>query len=356
MKVALLGLSHPHSGLLLTTLENLPEITSVCLWDSDPAIVARPDLPASRKVVQISADLDGVLAQTDLVFAIVCVRHDQAADLARRVVAAGKHLLAEKPVGLTSAEIVGVRDAATRAAVVASVLYPRRFHPCIAAARALVQSGVLGPLLTVECRFLTTQVKFRNPESWLFRRDQAGGGILLWLGCHCLDLLHHVTGDEIAEVGALLATRSGEAIDVEDAAALMLRLSSGAIGTFHAGYTLAHRGQGYLNPGGYDSYLGFNGRSGRIVWPDLEPRLFIERPPEPGMSPQREASFIIPPSSSYGGTAGENFFRRFIAATQGNEPPPTTLDDAVRTARIVEAAEASTASGKIIRISSAVAS
>lgn len=268
MKVALLGLSHPHSGLLLTTLENLPEITRVFLWDSDPAVVAQPNLPASRKGTQPTSDLDAILALPDVVFAVVCVRHDQAAALAFRVVAAGKHLLAEKPVGL-------------------------------------------------------------------------------WLGCHCLDLLHHVSGDEITEVGAMLAIRSGESIDVEDCAVLTLKFRSGAVGTFHAGYTLAYSGQGYVNASGYDSYLAFNGRSGRIVWPDLEPRLLIESPPSSSLAPQRVESYVIPPSSSYGGTAGEEFFRRFIAATRGKGAPPTTLDDALRTARIIEAAANSATAGRM---------
>jgi len=350
MKVALLGLSHPHSGVLLTTLENLPEVTGVYLWDPDAAVVARPDLPPSRKIAGTSADLDAVLAQPGLAFAIVCVRNDLGAAVARKVVTAGVHLIAEKPVGLTSAEIADVQAAATRAKVQASVLYSRRFHPAAIAARTVARSGAIGPLLTAECRFLTTQVKFRRPESWLFQRRYAGGGMLLWLGCHCLDLLHYVTGDEITEVGALLAIRSGEAIDVEDCVALALKFRSGAIGTFHAGYTMAYSGEGYLNAGGYDSYLGFNGRTGRIVWPDLEPRLVLETPPGPNRPAQREESFVLPPSTSYGGAGGEDFFRQFIAATQGKGPPPTTLDDALRTARIIEAVAESSADGRFVTV------
>ena len=350
MKVALLGLSHPHAGILLTTLENLPEITTVCLWDPDAAVVARPNLPVARKITHASTDLGAILAQPDLAFAIICVRHDQMAAIALRVVAAGKHLVTEKPAGLTTAEIIAVQRAAASSRVVASVLYPRRFHPCVVAARSLARSDAIGPLFSAECRFLTTQVKFRNPESWLFRRNQAGGGILLWLGCHCLDLLHYVTGDEIVEVGAFFATRSGEAIDVEDTAALTLKYRSGAIGTFHAGYTLAYSGQGYVNIAGYDSYLAFNGRNGRIIWPDLEPRLLVERARAPGTAPMSDEKFSTAPSTSYGAAAGEDFFRRFIAATQGKGPPPTTLEDAARTARIIEAAEESSSSGRVIRI------
>lgn len=350
MKAAILGLTHPHSGILLKTLDNLPEITAIVLWDGDPVVETRPVLPPSRKVTRITSDLATVLAEPDLIFAIVCLRNDQAAAVSQQVLAAGKHLLAEKPVGISSAEIAALQDAAVKAGLVAGVLYTRRSHPCAVAARELAQSGALGALFSIEARFLTTQVRFRQPGSWLFRRSQAGGGILLWLGCHCLDLMHHVSGDEITAVGALLATRSGEAIDVDDTVALALKFRSGAVGTFHAGYTLAYSGEGYVNQAGYDSYLGFNGRTGRVVWPDLTPRLQIEAAPAPGQSPAREQSFELPASTSYGGASGEGFFRQFLAAMQGRGTPPTTLADAVRTARIIEAAEESSRTGRFVPV------
>jgi len=350
MKAALLGLSHPHSEVLFTTLENLPEITEITLWDADPEVVAHTPLAGRSKVGALTVHLETLLADPELRFAIVCARHDLSAALCLRVVQAGKHLLAEKPVGFNAAQIREVQQAADRSGVVASVLYARRAHPCMVAARELLQSGALGPLYSLECRFLTTQVKFRNPESWLFRRDHSGGGILLWLGCHCLDLLQHVAGDDIVEVAAMQATRSGEAIDVEDVAVLSLRFRSGAIGSFHAGYTLAYSGAGYVNQKGYDSYLGFNGHHGRVVWPDLEPRLQIESPVADGASPIREQTFTLAPSTSYGGSYGEGFFRQFIAATQGTSAPPTTLADALQTARLIEAAAESSRTGRFIKI------
>jgi predicted dehydrogenase len=349
MKVALLGLSHPHSALLLATLEHLPEITGICLWDADTDAPKRLS-GSSRKVCLVSTDLDKVLSEPLLTFAVLCVHHDESAALAMRVMAAGKHLVSEKPVGISSAEIARVQCAAAAARVVASVLYVRRCHPVPRAARGLERAGNLGALLTVEGRFLTTQVKFRDPNSWLFRRRQAGGGILLWLGCHCLDLMHYITGDEISEVGAFLATRSGEGIDVEDLATLTLKFRSGAIGTFHAGYTLAYSGAGYANSAGYDSYLGFNHRSGRVVWPDLNPHLLIESPPVRGGSPSREETFPLPTSPAYGGMPGEVFFREFISAVRGESEPPATMADAVRTARILEAAEMSAAQRRIVSV------
>jgi predicted dehydrogenase len=346
MNAALLGLSHPHSSALLATLDNLREIRGIVLWDGDPhAVEKNATLPRSRKARSVTSDLDAALAQCD--FAIVAVRHDEAAALARRVMAAGKHLLAEKPVGLTSTEILGVQRAATRAGVIASVLYPRRVHPCALAMRRRVQAGDLGPLLSLEARFLATQVRFRAPRSWLFRLRESGGGILLWLGCHYLDLLQHISDDEITGVGALLATRSGARIDVEDTAALTLKFRSGAVGTFHAGYALAFSGGGFLNAAGYDAYLALNGRAGRVVWPGVAPRLRVELPRGVG-----EKKFRLRETSSYAGAYGEVFVRQFIAAIRGLAEPPALLADALRTARVIEAAYASNRTGRLVRLDS----
>ncbi|MBI5768064.1 MAG: Gfo/Idh/MocA family oxidoreductase [Verrucomicrobia bacterium] len=342
MHAALLGLSHPHSSALLATLEDLRAIRRVTLWDADPrAVEKNPALPRCRKTALVTANLDAALAACD--FAIVCVPHDRAAALARRVLAAGKHLLAEKPVALSSAEIAALHRTATQAGLVASVLYPRRAHPCAAAMRR--HAAELGPFLSLEARFLATQVRFRDPRSWLFRRRESGGGILLWLGCHYLDLLHYTSGDEIVGVAARLATRSGERIDVEDTAALALQFRSGAVGTFHASYALAFSGGGYLNAAGYDAYLALNGRAGRVVWPSLAPRLHVELP-----SGVRRETFRLRHSDSYAGAYGERFVRQFLAAVRGKAEPPTTLADATRTARIVEAAVRSARTGRLVPV------
>ncbi|WP_221031978.1 Gfo/Idh/MocA family protein [Actomonas aquatica] len=352
MHVALLGLTHPHASPLLRTLELLPEVSRISLWDAanDPASLAA--LPPSAKATPATTNLDAVLAQPDLRAVVLCERHDKLAALALQVIAAGKHLLVEKPVGLTAAEVDQVAQAAERQGVAASVLYVRRHHPCVLAARDRVRSGVLGAPLCIESRFLTTQVQFRRPESWLFKRAQSGGGILLWLGCHCLDLMQYVAGEDIVELSAMLTTRSGADIDVEDLAALTLRFRSGAIGTFHAGYTLAYSGAGYVNMAGYDSYFGYNARQGRIVWPDLEPRLYIEQPRPAGENPGQEETFPLPASAAYGGAGGEQFFRQFFAAMEGQATPPAPLSAAVQTARLVEAALTSSQESRFVKIGS----
>lgn len=349
MKAVLLGLDHPHSRMLLISLQLLDEVTDIIIWGISQDIIDIWKPPADgAKVSMVTADLDTALTVPGLDFAVVAVRHDLMAGVCLRTIAAGCHLLSEKPVGLNAEEIKRVQGAATKAGVVASVLYGRRYHPCVQRARDLLRSGTMGKLRSIECRFLTTQVRYRQPDSWLFRRAQAGGGILLWLGCHCLDLMHHVTGDEIVAVSAMTATQCDESIDVEDTAMLNMRFASGAAGTFHTAYCLANRGEGYRNPAGYDSYLGFNTSEGRVIWPDLQPKLWLESPAVAGSSNPKIETFPVTPSPAYGGSHGLAFMRDFIKAIQGSASPPADLTDALRTARIIAAAYQSSETGRTV--------
>jgi predicted dehydrogenase len=208
-------------------------------------------------------------------------------------------------------------------------------------------------LISVEVRLLTTQVQFRDPRHWLFDKSVAGGGILSWLGCHYIDMIRHVTQDEIVAVSATVATRSGEAIDVEDIAALSLGLQSGAIGSLHAGYTLALSGSGYHNPSGYDTYFGLNGRLGRMSWSSSgrADRLVVETThPAWAGAPQREFDFALAASPAYGGVYGEEFLRAFIRAARKEGATPASGRDAFQVARVIDAAYESDRSGRRVEI------
>ena len=219
---------------------------------------------------------------------------------------------------------------------------------------AFVRQGLLGPLISVEMRIITTQVQFRNPRHWLFSEQQAGGGILAWLGCHYIDLMRYLTGDEVVSVAAEVATRSGEDIDVEDTAVVALRYASGAVGSLHAGYMLALSGGGYHNKTGYDIYVALNGRLGRICYTGTgspEATLYLETThPAWAGAPRRTTHYTPTESAAYGGVAGELFVRAFLRSAQGQGAAPTTGEDAWHVARIVDAAYLSSRSGRRVKL------
>ena len=153
--------------------------------------------------------------------------------------------MAEKPMARTVAETADIVAAAAQNQVQLGICYQNRYHPLVQQARDFYQQGLLGDLMTVEIRQLTTQVQHRLSTPWMFQHQHAGGGMLAWLGCHYLDLMHYVIDDDVVAVSAEVATRGGTEIDVEDVAALTLRFRSGAVGTLHVGYTLALKGARY---------------------------------------------------------------------------------------------------------------
>lgn len=353
VSAALLGVEHPHSLAHLRTLQQLPEVERIYLWDESEEALARVSKELPEKVAGTFTNLDELLAREEIYFVLAAVRNDLGLSILTRCFEAGKHVMAEKPVGRNAAETMVVLEAARKAERNLGVMYQNRSNPVVQEARRIVASGALGDLMTVEMRMITTAVRFRNPQHWLFSKEKAGGGMLSWLGCHYIDLMRYMTGEEIVSVQAEVATRSGEAIDVEDVAVLSMRLQSGAVASLHAGYVLALSGSGYFNPSGYDTYVGINGRLGRIHWsaPGSPSQFSAESAhPEWAGAPQWSGQYTAGASPAYGGKAGEKFLRSFITACQEGQPAWVNGEDALMVARVIDAAYESSQTGKRVDI------
>lgn len=352
LTAALIGLRHPHSAGHIRTLDCLSEVRRIVVWDEDPAALDELRREVRDTPVEQAGSLADLLGRRDLAFVVAAGRNDRNPDLFSAVLEAGHHLLAEKPLGRTATDARRVVAAAERADRRLAVFYTNRYNALIAEARRLVRSGALGTLFSVEVRVLTTQVRFRGPDHWLFDRAKAGGGMLSWLGCHSLDLMQFLTGDPIVSVAAEVATRGADGFDVEDTATLAMRLRSGALASLHAAYVLAVSGGGFYNTAGYDQHVGVNGREGRLWWNDRDtPELHLEsRVAEFAAAPQRTFTFTPAESRAYGGSYGERFVRDFIAATRGEGPVPVPGEAAVRVGMIVDAAYESARTGRRVEV------
>ncbi|MBI3942263.1 MAG: Gfo/Idh/MocA family oxidoreductase [Chloroflexi bacterium] len=353
VKAAILGVTHGHSRGHLRTLQALQEIEGIYLWDEDPGALAKIQQEQEDKIAGTFTNLDDLLGQKDVFFAIAALRNDIGPEICLRTLAAGKHIMAEKPIGRTAADVEPVVLAAERAGLQLGVAYTNRYSPVSQKARELVQQDMIGPLVSMESRIITTQVKARNPKSWLFDKQIAGGGMLSWLGCHYLDTFRFVSGDEVRSVSAEVATMSGEDISVEDVASVSLRFRSGAIATLHAGYLLPLSGPAYQNRPSNETYFGFRGRAGRLYWDSIARPLILNAEstrPEWSSAPMREFLYQLRESPAYGGGYGEDFILAFIRAAQGHGTSPTTGRDALAVSRIIDAAYESSRTGRRIEL------
>jgi predicted dehydrogenase len=342
-RAVMLGINHPHSLAHLRTLQLLPEIESIVIWDAEPQYLEQAQAICADKIVLATTDLQKALNYSNSSFALVSAATPISADLCIEAFKTKHHVLAEKPIGHNSAIIANVLETARQNGRELGVCYQNRGNPLVHEAHMSVKNGLIGELSSVEIRVLTTQVQFRDPSSWLFSQAKAGGGILSWLGCHYLDMMEYVGNDQIVSVSAEVATRSGENIDVEDTAVVSLRFASGAVGSLHMGYT----GSGYHNLGGYDTHIGFYGRGGRLYWVQTSPTLNIESThPSFASAPIRSYTYNVAKSDAYGGVAGERFVQQFLYACE-NDPSasPAPGERALRIAKIIESAYESSRTG-----------
>ncbi|MFN0166961.1 MAG: Gfo/Idh/MocA family protein [Bryobacteraceae bacterium] len=196
--------------------------------------------------------------------ALVTMEGRNAPEAIRAALSAGCHVMAEKPACTRAEDFEPLVRLAERSDRHLMLALATRLHPWIQQARDLVRQGRLGTLYGASFRFLADQTRLTTPEyqgSWFASKTRAGGGQLLWLGIHYIDLAQYISGQTIRKVAGLAGNVGGQPMDVEDSAAVALEFDGGLMGTLQCGY--------YLDKG-YSCQLMFWGSEGRLSMDMLE--------------------------------------------------------------------------------------
>ena len=150
---------------------------------------------------------------------------------------AGKHVLVEKPVATSMAEVRRMVAAARKARKILMVSQNHRFIPINKAARDFVKSGRLGKLYGFRGRVAHGGPEFWAPEGkWFFDSREAFGGALADIGIHIIDALRWITGKDAVSVIAFTKTLRKKC-KVDDNASLIIECKDGALGTIEASWT-----------------------------------------------------------------------------------------------------------------------
>ena len=347
IKVGVLGVTHPHSGAHIRTLELLDEIHSIVLWDENNSSVEEFQIRSNSKFEIGKSSFDEIMNRDDIPIVISLAKNNQNPDWIRRAAEAGKHVLTEKPVAAKSQDMPALVNSIRHSGVHLGVYYTWRSHPIVKDLKEIIESVVIGKLLSVVGRMVTSQVRFRDPSHWLFQKQLSGGGILSWLACHWIDVIRYITGDEVKAVSSMVDTLNEQDIDVEDTAAVIMQLGNGAIASLHAGYLLPISQTGYML-GSYDTYLSFRGLEGNITWypTEQERPVIIETTSKVWNStPRRELRYVVSETDGYGGQYGQDFVSQFITSAMRGDPPVNDGENALRVLKIIEAAYESSKTG-----------
>jgi len=214
--IGLVGLGRHGSRYARHLLEGIPECHL--------AAVSRRDVGAGRAFAErhgllFVPDWRDLVTREEVEAVVVVTPPALNRGICLAAVRAGKPLLIEKPLALTVAEAREMVRAAREAGVTLMTAQTLRFTPVLARLRER-----LADVGSLEYLVLTMRAD-RPPHHWLGDPSQAGGGVLLEIGIHLLDLIRFLTGAEAVEAVADLAQRHTSR--VEDLAQARFRLSSG---------------------------------------------------------------------------------------------------------------------------------
>jgi predicted dehydrogenase len=242
-----------HTAPRFFDLPVTPELAVLCGRNADAAEAAARRLGWAES----ATDWREVVTRDDIDVVDVCTPGDSHRDITLAALAAGKHVLCEKPLANTVAEAEEMTAAAADArsnGVRSMVAFNYRRTPALALARQLVADGRLGRIHHVRADYLQDWIVDPEfPLVWRLQKDKAGSGALGDIGAHVVDLAAYLTGERLTGVSGTLqrfvekrplptaasglSGAGGEQVGevtVDDAAAFFGRTESGALATFEA--------------------------------------------------------------------------------------------------------------------------
>jgi predicted dehydrogenase len=219
LRIGLIGCGNISQRAHLPNLMSLPKVELVAFADPDESRRAM-----TARIAPNAAALPGhqeLLDEIDLDAVVVCVPNFLHAETTMAALNRGLHVYLEKPLAITVDDALALVEARAQAAVTGMMGFNYRLNKLYQDVRTQLASGALGKPLMARTVFSTAAKKM---SPWKLAR-QSGGGVLLDLASHHLDLIRYLFDREVIEVFAVIESRRGE----DDTAWLQMRLTDGLI-------------------------------------------------------------------------------------------------------------------------------
>ena len=191
---------------------------------------------------QIMDDFDKLI-ESDIDMVDLCTPNFLHTEEILKAAAADKHIYCEKPLALNFEEAEEIMEKMEGKSIKNQLAFVYRFAPAVAYAHALLKNEIIGEVQFAKIEYYHS--RYLNPEvpiSWRLEKNKSGGGALVDLGSHMIDLARFLLG-EVESLSAWtktfvkkrkIANSSLKKVDVDDWAMLMLDFASGAKGTLEA--------------------------------------------------------------------------------------------------------------------------
>ncbi|NIA20835.1 MAG: Gfo/Idh/MocA family oxidoreductase [Anaerolineaceae bacterium] len=335
--VAIWGLHHQHPRWYWPLFENLPQLQPLCICDRDKEFLAGEaeffGLPAH-------GDPAEMLARPDVEAVMIFLPHREMPEAVRQAVAAGKHVLVEKPMGADLDQVRQVARIADSTRLKVTTGYCWRFDPMARKIRQWISDGLLGRIVHFEGRMTAGGPwrYIRDKAPWMLEAAQ-GGGPMVNLGVHWIDLFHWWTGLEIIAVQGRATRTGGEPRrTIEDNAYALLEYDSGATGLLDISYSAPPS-----FPQGRDLLVSIRGTLGLVNWApswggDDHQVLLVTEHESVGDEKVQQIAEPTAPIPGYCGQMGLDYLADFAEAIRRDRPVAIAVADGLRAMRVASAA------------------
>ena len=292
--------------------------TVVAIASRDGAVAER--VAAELQIPRAYASYEALLADPDVDAVYIPLPNHLHREWGLAAVAAGKHVLCEKPIALSSKDAQQMADAAAAAGVLLIEAFMYRLHPSWVAVRELITAGRIGRLQAVQSWFSY----YNDDPSNIRNIAAAGGGALMDIGCYSINLSRMLFDAEPERVEASILRDPDLHVDV---------VTSGLL-VFPGGGTAAFTCSTRSEP---DQRVHIYGTEGHIsigipfnIPPDLPTHIHVTQGGDPPVAPNVER-ITFEPADAYGVEADA-----FAAAVLDGAPLPMPPRDAVANMRVIE--------------------
>jgi len=307
----------------------------------------------------------------------ICTPNHLHVPLAEAALAAGKHVILEKPIALDSLGAQALTDAAAASGRIAAVPFVYRYYPCVREARERVRTGETGPVRLIHGTYLQDWLLRPTDDNWRVD-EQLGGASRAFadIGSHWCDLAEFVSGHRITRLCARTLTAMPErvkteahaafqsvngddgetrSVGTEDAAVVQFETDGGAVGsTVISQISAGRKNRLWLELDGAEEALAFNQEEPESLWLGRrEAVTLIKRDPE-HMSAPAQRYAVVPAGHPQGYV---DCFDAFVAEVYDGVENGKSAEgmpvfaDGLRAARLTDAVLRSTREGGWVDVS-----
>lgn len=228
LKVGMISFAHGHAFSYLHALANLPEVEIAGIADENEA---RVEKAVAQHGVPYYSDYRELL-KTDIDAVVICSENVHHAQLTIDSAKAKKHVLCEKPLGISVEEMKQMIAACEENGVQLMTAFPCRYITAVVQAKQAVDRGDIGDIVAIK-----GTNRGSLPGGWFLDKELSGGGALLDHTVHVMDLMNWMIGSKVNEVYAYAGNLFNEGIGIDDAGMIHVKFENGAFGVIDTSWS-----------------------------------------------------------------------------------------------------------------------